>query len=440
MIKMKSPLPSKKYLPRTLFGRAILMIVLPILLVQVVTSYLYLDRHLNSITRTFAQNIAADVAYGVYAIENTSTDEMKDLHSHLEHFFGIQVLASKNEIKISSKPTTVTAWTDKILRREIRQKIDAPAKIQSSRRDLFITVTTDTDEHIFKVSRRRLFNRTTPTIFIWSVISSLTILFVASLFMKNQVRAIERLARVAEKFGKGEKSPQFRPQGATEVRKLGVAFMEMQQRIKRQVQQRTDMLAGISHDLRTPLTRMKLQLALLQENEDVKDIQEDVREMEIMVEEFLDFARGDGGEKTQEVNFNRLIDDVKNSLTHEPITYSFQPTKPLQFVCRPLAFKRVLKNLLSNAARHADQAKIHVEISEKNICLIIEDNGPGIPEKLREDVFKPFFRVDSSRNAQTGGVGLGLSIAQDIVHSHGGQIELGQSQLGGLKVVIRLPR
>lgn len=437
---MKPPLPSKKYLPRTLFGRAILMIVLPILLVQVVTSYLYLDRHLNSITRTLAQDIAGDVAYALHALETTPKENQGAVAKQLEHFFGIQVLSPDQQIKIQNKPSKVSSWADRLLKKAINQKIKTPATVQSSKRDLFITVDIGTERKTFKMSRRRLFNRTTPNIIIWSIISSLMILFIASLFMKNQVRAIERLARAAEKFGKGEDNPSFRPQGAREVRRLGTAFMEMQERIKRQVQQRMDMLAGISHDLRTPLTRMKLELAMLDQTEGTTALQNDVKEMEVMVEEFLEFARGDVQEKTQKTDINTLAQDVLQSLKHESLEIDLDCPKNLMYKCRPLAFKRVLKNLITNAARYASKAQVRFKKKPKELIVVIDDNGPGIPENLRTQVFKPFYRVESSRNTQTGGVGLGLSIVQDIVHSHGGQIELQESPLGGLRVEIRLPR
>jgi two-component system osmolarity sensor histidine kinase EnvZ len=265
--------------------------------------------------------------------------------------------------------------------------------------------------------------------------------FIAVIFMRNQIRPIRRLAEVAEKFGKGQDTQDFRPEGAFEVRVAGQAFNQMQKRLRTHIEERTRMLAGVSHDLRTPLTRMKLQLALMSQDNNVKNLQEDVDEMQQMVQGFLDFAKGIQNEKSTTIELNTTVEGIINGFKEaHPMSISFIHKKDLWIDIKKSIFNRCLTNLLLNSYKYASTVQIQILAEPHQAIIIIDDDGPGIPEEKREIVFQPFFRLDPARNSETGGVGLGLSIVRDAIHHHGGTIQLLQSPLGGLRIYITLPR
>jgi two-component system osmolarity sensor histidine kinase EnvZ len=258
--------------------------------------------------------------------------------------------------------------------------------------------------------------------------------------MRNQIKPIQQLADAAEDFGKGRDVPEdFKPSGAREVRRASTAFIQMRDRIERQIVQRTTMLAGVSHDLRTILTRFKLQLALIGKGPEVDELARDVYEMQDMLEEYMAFARGDMGEQAAEISMDALLEELRGDAERTghatEISFSGDPVVTV----RPQAFKRCLTNLVDNACRYGDRIRISGKRTEDWLSITVEDDGPGIPEDMREDVFRPFFRGDDARNQDIGGTGLGLAIAIDVARSHGGEIELGESDLGGLKAEIRIP-
>jgi two-component system osmolarity sensor histidine kinase EnvZ len=286
--------------------------------------------------------------------------------------------------------------------------------------------------------QRRLFSYTAFVFIGWVVGASMLLTWIAVIFMRNQVRPIRRLALAAESFGKGRDTMRLKPAGALEVRQAAAAFVTMRDRIRRQIVQRTEMLAGVSHDLRTPLTRMKLQLALQPDGEDTEELRADVTEMETMIEAYLAFARGEGGETPQRIDLALMLRDVVDGLPgSQAVTVDAEP--PIMLEIRPTAMKRCLGNLIGNALRYARTVHVSASWRQRTAAIVIDDDGPGIPPESREEVFRPFFRLDPSRNAATGGVGLGLSIARDIAHGHGGEIDLQDSPMGGLRVVLTLP-
>ncbi|MEM7652550.1 MAG: ATP-binding protein, partial [Pseudomonadota bacterium] len=301
------------------------------------------------------------------------------------------------------------------------------------------------------VPRERLFSATTYIFLLWMVGTSLVFFAMAMVFMRNQIRPIRRLASAADRFGKGLDIPTFKPEGATEVRRAAAAFNQMRARIERQMRQRTEMLAGVSHDLRTPLTRMKLQLAMISDAQGADDLATDVAELERMIEGYLMFARGEGTELAEETDLLLLLrravgDQVRGGQAVE-LEFSghlAHANTQLELPLRPQAFRRAITNFLTNADRYAENTV--VTITERlgngpgSVEITIDDDGPGIPPAEREAVFRPFYRVDWSRNTSTGGVGLGLSIARDVVRGHGGDVMLSESPLGGLRVFIRLPK
>jgi two-component system osmolarity sensor histidine kinase EnvZ len=273
----------------------------------------------------------------------------------------------------------------------------------------------------------------------WMVGTALVTLAIAMLFLRNQVRSLRRLAIAADAFGRGLDVPHFRPQGATEVRQAAAAFLTMRQRMQRQIAQRTEMLAGISHDLRTPLTRMRLELELIGDSEDARGLKSDVTEMLKMVEAYLGFARGEGDEQAQMADLMRVLGEAAAAARREGARIAVAGPERLDVPLRPEALRRCFSNLIANAARHGSHVWATVVASQRSIDIAIDDDGPGIPESEREKVFQPFFRLDNSRNASTGGSGLGLTIARDIMLSHGGQLILETSPQGGLRARCSLP-
>ena len=269
--------------------------------------------------------------------------------------------------------------------------------------------------------------------------TSLLLLLIAILFMRNQVRPIRKLAAAAERFGKGRDTPYFKPEGAREVRQAGKSFMDMRRRIQRQISQRTDMLAGVSHDLRTPLTRMKLQVEMMPEGKDKEDMRQDIVDMERMIHAYLDFVRGDGDEEFETVDVVQVFRKIAAAMKHQQVVIELAGEKAVELMVRPLAFQRAMNNLMTNAARYGERIWVSIERDGEVVQIQVDDNGPGVPEEKYEEVFKPFTRIDESRNTETGGVGLGLPIAMDIVHAHGGKIGLDKSKHGGLQVIVRIP-
>lgn len=318
-----------------------------------------------------------------------------------------------------------------------------PFRIQPHTKERWFEIVVRLDEH--RVARilcpeRRLTSPTTYIFILWLIGSALILFGIAILFMRNQIRPIMRLAVAAEKFGKGQDVPDFRPVGAAEVRQAARAFLEMKDRLKRQIEQRTAMLSGVSHDLRTPLTRMKLQLAIMKGGADMDNLRQDIEEMEKMVEGYLTFAKGEGDEMPETTNLRPMLDRVLINARRQGYEVSEVFGDRLTIKVRPIAIERAIANVVSNACKYGKRVWISALCEEDEaVEIIVDDDGPGIAEDLRGEVFRPFFRVEKSRNKKTGGVGLGLSIARDVVHGHGGDIMLDDSPHGGLRVVIRLP-
>jgi two-component system osmolarity sensor histidine kinase EnvZ len=289
------------------------------------------------------------------------------------------------------------------------------------------------------VPRERLFSSTTYIFLMWMIGTSLLLFAIATMFMRNQVRPIRRLAAAVDNFGKGRDVPDFKPEGATEIRRAAAAFERMRGRINNALTQRTEMLAGVSHDLRTPLTRMKLQLAMLAESKGVEDLKEDLREMEVMVEEFLAFARGEGTEEPVESDLAEIINAIARGASIDDRLVEATTAGDLKIRIRPNAIRRCITNLVVNAKTHAQTVKVSAARRGGLVEINVDDDGLGIPNEEREAVFKPFYRLDSSRNPGTGGTGLGLSIARDLARGSGGDVTLAESSLGGLRATITLP-
>ena len=280
----------------------------------------------------------------------------------------------------------------------------------------------------------------TAEIFIWWMIgSAVLLLLIATVFLRNQIRPIHRLAEAAEQFGRGKEDESFRPQGATEVRKAGRSFIAMRERLKRMISARTDMLAAISHDLRTPLTRMYLALAMFPDSRHAAPLMADVREMEKMIQEYLDFARGEGGEKQKSVRFSTFFSSLVNSYAQQGHDITVTAVPDMDVVLFPNAMRRCLSNVIENALRYGTRAEVRAILVGRNLEIMLDDDGHGIPPEKREMAMQPFRRLDAARDPNTVGAGLGLSIVQDIALRHGGKVMLEDSPLGGLRVRIKIP-
>ena len=291
----------------------------------------------------------------------------------------------------------------------------------------------------FSTSTKNIFSSSLFGFIAWMVGTSLLLFIVSSLFLRTQARSIRQLAEAAEDFGKGIDTP-FKPYGSSEVRKAGIAFTKMKERINRQISERTQMLAGVSHDLRTPLTRMKLQLAMLPKNDENKEFVEDITEMEKMLDGYLAFVSGEGGEVNTFVDMNEMILSILNKFRNSKTMIRYTTNDQVSAIQgREQALKRAVTNIISNAFYYGKTVSVGLESNNSKLEIRVDDDGPGIPEDKREEVFKAFYRIEGSRNKETGGVGLGLSIARDIIVSHGGTIELADSDMGGLRVLIRIP-
>ncbi|HAQ33615.1 MAG TPA: two-component sensor histidine kinase, partial [Rhodospirillaceae bacterium] len=330
---------------------------------------------------------------------------------------------------------------EEMLEQGMDERVRRPFRIDNENFGDKVQVKIQLPEGVLNVlgKRKLLFSSTTYILILWMIGTSLILLAVAIIFMRNQVRPIRRLAAAADNFGKGRDVPHFKPEGAAEVRRAAAAFKLMQARIQRQINQRTEMLAGVSHDLGTVLTRMKLELTMLGDSSEAKALAADVAEMEHMIEGYLAFARGEGKENAEPVNVDRMLAEVADNARRNGAEIELEADTGVTITLRPNAFRRCLGNLLGNAARHAQHIRLAAQRRDHQLEITVDDDGPGIPEDRREDVFKAFFRLDEARNLDSGGVGLGLSISRDIVHAHGGEISLENSPLGGLRVCVLFP-
>jgi two-component system osmolarity sensor histidine kinase EnvZ len=431
----------KRILPRTLFGRSLMIIVTPVLLMQAIAAAYFYDTHWEKVTQRLAVGVAGEISLLVDETEEADPARRQIVFARaaralslLATFRGGAVLETAGDPEPVGR---LGEHIDAALRDKIRQNFTVNPEIAGE----WVEIRIQMDAGVLRVlvPRQRLFSSTSTVFILWMVGSGLVLFAVAIVFMRNQIRPIRRLAIAAESFGKGRDVAAFRPTGAVEVRQAARAFLIMRERIQRQITQRTEMLAGVSHDLRTPLTRMKLQLAMLGDGPEIEELRDDVLEMERMIEGYLAFARGEGAESPRQVDLTELLQDAIASVRREGATVDLSLDGPLPVVLRPQAIRRCLANLLSNARRHASRIWVSAARRGEAIEVIIDDDGPGIPDEKLEDVFRPFYRIDISRNVETGGTGLGLTIARDIARNHGGDIVLGRSPQGGLQCRVRLP-
>ncbi|WP_422365227.1 ATP-binding protein [Pelagibius sp.] len=436
------PGPIRRFLPRSLLGRAVLIIITPLILLQVISTWIFFDRHYDTITKRLAQGLAGDVAAVVTLIGRSQDDaELIRIFSLAKSTMQLELSISEGAELLVPDQIPLRGLVDSRLRAALEEKLPAPFAVDTRSLDERVEILVQLNQGVLRVlvTDERLFSSTTYIFIVWTIGSSIVLFGVAVIFMRNQVKPIRRLATAAEGFGKGREVASFKPEGATEVRQAAVAFINMRNRLNRQVQQRTEMLAGVSHDLRTPLTRMKLQLEMLKDTPEVEYLQSDVVEMEHMVEGYLAFARGEGKETPVATNLCDLLREVVSQMTRDGGSVDLHLEQDISLPLRREAMRRCLTNLIGNAQRYGQQVAVRAGRRKNLIEVTVDDDGPGIPPERYEDVFKPFFRLEQSRNPATGGVGLGLTIARDVARSHGGDLVLEAAPGGGLRARVWLP-
>ncbi len=432
----------KRLLPRSLFGRSLLIVLIPVLLLQLLLITVFFDRHLDRVTTRLAKSVAGDlnflsVRFDDFAAEADRLELLREAEQNLN--MSLTFVQGK-KIDKSFRPETMTPL-DALLYQTLEDGLPRGyMAYENSAREHYEIYVPVNDGALFAIVPFNRFTTSTSHILaMWVVGGGALFLAIAIVFLRNQIKPIRQLAEAAEKFGKGQDVEDYRPTGASEVRQAGAAFLEMSERIQRQIRQRTEMLAGVSHDLKTPLTRMKLELAMLGKQPGVEDLKADITEMEDMVEGYLAFARGAQGEQIQEIDLADLLNDVVTQAQRDGSKVALEMTKPMPVACRPKALKRCITNLVDNARRFGSQIRVSADKREGRVQIDVDDNGPGVPPEKRRDVFRPFYRIEDSRNPGTGGVGLGLAIARDTIRGFGGEVSLEDSDLGGLRARISLP-
>jgi len=427
----------RKYTPKSLFNRVVLIIILPVILMQIAVTYFFFNAHWARVTANLSDSVAANIAVAVELYnEAPSIEKAAALDKLLRPDMQLSVVLRAGDKLPTDNRNAFFSALDQTLRRALTNTIEQPFWFDTTRYPNHIDIRVQVDEGIlrFIAARERVFAPTGFVFIFWLMTATILSTLISIFFVGRQARPIMQLADAADAFGKGRDISNFKPSGASEVRLAGQSFLKMRSRIKRHLEQRTMMLAGVSHDLRTPLTRLKLQLAMQDENEDVIAARNDIIEMEAMLSGYLDFARGLGQEKPEDVDLKDLIQDLISNLKDVEFGVKTEPIVQI----RPAMIRRALSNLINNALKYGNHAWITLRSDADRVYIDIDDDGPGIPPSKRREAFKAFQRLDEARNQNIEGVGLGLSITRDIAQIHGGNIILDDSPKGGLRATLQL--
>ena len=427
----------KNLLPKQLFYRALLIVAAPIIILQITISIVFFDSLWIKTNKGMTRALIGEIKFFIEAYDNEqyNKDSLTKLFSDTQNI-------EANYVPHKMMPLDdFERWfspMDRTLRRELKSKFN----------DYWFDTTTFKDSidlkikylngyFQFEIPKNRVANSSARIFALWITLPAFLLIAIALIFLKNQTRPIINLARASEKFGRGEDVGEYRPSGALEIRQAGYEFERMRKRIIRHLNQRSEMLSGISHDLRTPLTRIKLQLAFIKDKQLSNKLSGDVMEMEKMLNEYLQFSKNRSSEKGEKFNLSKLLDDTIKKYSNKNI--AIEISQNILFHGKKTLINRCISNLLDNAVKYGKNIEVNLKKSNNNIILLIDDDGPGIPKNEYENVFKPFYKIDKSRSETKSSVGLGMSIASDIIQSHGGNIKLEKSILKGLRVKITLP-
>lgn len=433
----------KRRLPSSLWGRALLIIVLPVALMQVAVTWVFFDAHWETVTARLSEGLAGDIAWAVESYKDDPTPaNLERIADRAQRSMQLSIALQEDRQLPTRRRPAFFAALDRSLERALTRQLDDRFWFDTTRYPAYVDIQVEVDGGVMRViaPRDRAFATRGHIFVLWLAGATVLLTAVAILFIRNQVRAIERLADAAEAFGKGGEVVAFKPHGAREVRRAAHAFLDMQARIQRHIEQRTTLLASVSHDLRTPLTRLRLELALAEPSPRIEAMRRDLDEMEHMVDEYLAFARGEAGGASEPTALLELAEAAAEDARRAGAEVEVEGDAAVTATVRPAGIKRALANLIENAAAHARRVKVSVRaLPSGGAELAVDDDGPGIPPEDWEEAFKPFSRLDPSRNQNRKGVGLGLAIARDLARSHGGDVTLAKSELGGLRAAIRLP-
>jgi two-component system osmolarity sensor histidine kinase EnvZ len=433
----------KRYLPRGLYGRALLILVVPVILAQAVATYVFYERHWQIVTNRLAFALAGEVAVITEKMEGGDPEKIiREIGNVSERNLYLS-LSYQPGRTIGDYPMrgNYSSILGRMLLKALDEKVVRPYALDLRYDKEWIAIHVGLPKGVLTVisPERRVYTPTAGIFIIWMIGTSILLSLIAILFLRNQIRPISRLAMAAERIGKGQDTPGFKPEGAREVRQAAVNLIIMRDRLRRQIAQRTAMLNGVSHDLRTPLTRMKLQLEMMPDSPAITELKADVTEMTQMVDAYLSFARGEDADENISMDIAELLEETVHAARRGALPVHETAFIPQPIAMRATAMKRAISNLINNAARYGTEVWISTYKGRNFYDIMIDDNGPGIPAERREDVFRPFTRLEESRNSETGGIGLGLTIARDIAHQHGGDVLLGNSPKGGLRATLRLP-
>ena len=430
----------KKFMPEGLYSRSLLIIIVPIVLLQGILTFVFLDRHWQLVTRKLSSAVASEI---VSFLDLKDTLDFSKIKEVSENYYNMSITFNPNQ-KIKDDAPKPLNLVENTLGKELSMRLENHFWIDAHTLEKQVIVQIENGEGLYQflLPRRNVYATNSHIFLVWMVISSLLLLSVAIMFMRQQIKPIEKLSKAAHQFGLGMKTENLKPSGATEVRRAAEAYLKMQERIERFMEQRTLMLAGVSHDLRTPLTRLKLQIEMLPNDSNNNELLNDVNEMQKMLETYLDFAQGVTSEDIRKVQLKGIVEEIINIKKDdiEKIIFHNNLSDKFLFECKLIAMKRCISNLINNACAYGNKVVVTLNNSEKLIQILVEDDGPGINEKDYEQATKPFQRLDLARNQNISGSGLGLSISQDITNNYGGQMKLSKSHLGGLKVSLEFPR
>ncbi|WP_113425022.1 ATP-binding protein [Rhizobium cremeum] len=433
----------RRRVPTGLYARALLIIILPMLILQTVLAFVFMERHWQMVTQRLSGAVTRDIAAIISLIDAyPGPENLQNVVRIARDNLDMTISLEEGGELPAPRPKPFFSILDQTLSDQIENQIKRPFWIDTIGDSRLVEIRIALDQGILRIFARRnsAYASNTHIFLLWMVGTSLVLIVISTLFLRGQIRPILTLAKAAESFGKGQRPPEdFSPRGADEVRRAGLAFILMRERIERQMEQRTAMLTGVSHDLRTILTRFKLQLALAGDNPELDSLNQDVEDMQTMLEGYMAFARGEAEEDVGKLKLSELFEKIEGDFALHGKQFSSRIEGEDEIAVRPAAFTRLVTNLASNSRRYANRLEIEARHSAKWLTITFDDDGPGIPRDMRDEVFKPFFRLDEARNLDASGTGLGLAIARDIARSHGGNVTLGDSPLGGLRATIRVP-